>query len=639
MENPVSPYTYRRWIVSLFVSVLIAVSSAGCSEDSASSGRAPAGGGGSGGSGGGAVNDGDGFEGAAGGGGSAGPSAGLDSEALVNNPVEELFANTERSPIDFLESSGASPQGYAETVATCYSESGACEESFCAPFAACCVATGGCCMPLESLPLPDSLEFADCSGSTIEDCAAGAGFEANAFGAESPLITSRGLVPNGSPTSEAGALLGDSLNLSNERVTVAVEFVPPIGCNGSCLESAGVGFTPDSGDGRFNGAEVALLYSGSREEVSVLVGDQVVDSFESTDASATWSLVLSPSGSAEVLRDGATLGVYPYEPMLLERARLAFFGRSLFSNTSSAAIARVASAVELCDSPRGWTERVPVSVTVDGSLDPAFTAAAEPSLLDDPTSSTVAFALDGQIYLGEIVDDTIDVSSSTVPLAASESFDVGGVTEPELFSFGETLLLYYTAFDGAGVGSIGSATAVDGELIKDDVPVLTPSGDVVSYESPTVRTRDGLAVLIVRATLASGATELRAFYTSDPAMGWSRIVDGTLEALTRVDDPTEDLTAPSLIVHNSAYQLYYSRRVGTRWTVEVAASDELLFWRPLGEALGPSEDGFDSLGARGLDARSGSDQIDAIYMGQDGVSFGPGRALRPAPSDTAATAF
>ena len=99
------------------------------------------------------------------------------------------------------------------------------------------------------------------------------------------------------------------------------------------------------------------------------------------------------------------------------------------------------------------------------------------------------------------------------------------------------------------------------------------------------------------------------------------------------------MTAPSLIVHNSAYQLYYSRRSGTRWTVEVLASDELLVWRPLGEALGPSGEGFDSLGARGLDARSRLDEIDALYTGQDAVSFSLGAARRPAPSDTASTAF
>jgi hypothetical protein len=141
--------------------------------------------------------------------------------------------------------------------------------------------------------------------------------------------------------------------------------------------------------------------------------------------------------------------------------------------------------------------------------------------------------------------------------------------------------------------------------------------------------------MIVRATLSSGGTELHAFYSVDPDTGWARIVDGTLEELTRVDDASSEITSPSLIVHNSAYQLYYARRTGTRWAIELATSDELLIWRPLGETLGASGEGFDSLGARGPDARSLPDRVEMVYTGQDGVSFRLGIASRAAPSDTA----
>jgi hypothetical protein len=561
-----------------------------------------------------------------------------NSDGLFNNPVEELFADVVRSPFDFLDALGSAPQSYVDSVTSCFADPRACEESFCAPFAACCVATGSCCMALAAPPLPDLLQFASCSGGSVEDCAASAGFGATTFGEQTPFISERGLVPNGSSSSESGALVGDPVNLGTQRVSVEARFAPPVGCNGNCLESAGVGFTRGAGDD-FEGAAVGLLFSGSREQVSLLVDGQAVDSFESGGASTIWTLLLSPTGTVEVVRDGSTLGVHVFDPASLRTARLAVFGRSLFSSSSSAAIARIATTVELCDSPRGWVERVPVAVTLDGTPDLSLSAASEPSLLDDPSSTTVAFELDGEIYLGEMRGDTIDVSSLGTPLAPGDTFDADRVGEPELFVFGNAVYLYYTAVDASGRGSIGAARLVEGELLKDAVPVLAPEGEVVSYESPTVRTREGLAVLIVRATLSSGATELRAFYTSDPATSWEPILDGTLEALTRVDDPTEEITAPSLIVHNSAYQLYYSRRLGTRWTVEVTTSDELLYWRPLGESLGPGGDGFDALGARGLDARSGQDQIDALYVGQDGVSFSLGRALRPAPSDTASTAF
>ena len=117
------------------------------------------------------------------------------------------------------------------------------------------------------------------------------------------------------------------------------------------------------------------------------------------------------------------------------------------------------------------------------------------------------------------------------------------------------------------------------------------------------------------------------------------MVNGDLEQLTRVEDATSELTGPSLIVHNSAYQLYYGRRTGTRWAVELAVSDELLLWRPMGEVLGGSGEGFDSLGARSPDAISQPDRIDIVYSGQDGVSFHLGGASRAAPSDTAPSIF
>jgi hypothetical protein len=90
-----------------------------------------------------------------------------------------------------------------------------------------------------------------------------------------------------------------------------------------------------------------------------------------------------------------------------------------------------------------------------------------------------------------------------------------------------------------------------------------------------------------------------------------------------------------LIIHNSAYQLYYARRTGTRWSVELAVSDELLVWRSIGDVLGGSDEDFDSLGARSPDALSQPDRIDIVYSGQDGVSFRLGAASRAAPSETA----
>jgi len=216
-----------------------------------------------------------------------------------------------------------------------------------------------------------------------------------------------------------------------------------------------------------------------------------------------------------------------------------------------------------------------------------------------------------------------------------------GVGYPELVWDGNFLLLFYTAWDGIGAGSIRAAVSAQDppSFMKSDGAVLAPSGDVVSYEAPSVVYHDGLWLLVVRATLANGFTELRAFYTSNLDLTWEPVINGGLEQLTRVEDATSEITDPSLIVHNSAYQLYYARRTGTRWAVELAVSDELLLWRPMGEVLGGSGTGFDSLGARSPDALSQPDRIDIVYAGQDGVSFRLGTASRAAPSDTAPSIF
>ena len=48
---------------------------------------------------------------------------------------------------------------------------------------------------------------------------------------------------------------------------------------------------------------------------------------------------------------------------------------------------------------------------------------------------------------------------------------------------------------------------------------------------------------------------------------------------------------PGLLVHNSAYHLYYGRRSGARWTVEKSVQ-RMLLWRALGRSLGASGAGL-----------------------------------------------
>lgn len=623
---------FAAW--ALFVAATMAMF--GCAADTSNSaaGGAP-------------TNDGE-FDGSGGSGGdlggAGGPGApafeGVGRQGLSDNPLDLLFADPARGPLDPPSMDGAEALDYATAADGCYASSEACGAPECAAFAACCVDTTACCEPVASPALPSVVAWDACAGETADECASGANASAATFGPSEPVLTGRGLVPNGGATSDGGVVLGEPVDAAASALRIHVVFSLPINCNGTCLESAGVTLSA-SEPGAFVDAEVGLLLSGSREVVNLMVGGVAVDAFDAGSDGTTWTLALSPQGVVEVLRDGTSVGTSTFDASALTSAQLVLYGRNLGAAASSAAIASVEVESLSCDSPRGWTDREPFEVFLQDMALPPHAVGASPSIETDG-STWVAYALEGEIYVAErTAPDALTLDSPTPALVVTESGEAGGLADPELVSDGESLHLFYTARDSDGVGSIGVAISPQDPLVfvKEPAPTLAPEGDVVSFDAPTVVYRDGLWLMVVRATSASGATSLRAYYTSFLASGWTRVINGALETLTEVSDPTTDVTDPSLIVHNSAYQLYYARRVGTRWSIELAVSDELVLWRSIGEALGGSGAGFDALGGRSPDAISGPGRIDLVYSGQDGVSFRLGAATRAAPSESAPSVF
>jgi hypothetical protein len=623
----------ERW-KWLTLAAVLAVVSFGCgeTESAGSSPAVDAGAGGSAGSGGNsAVN---------GGGGAEAPNF---ADALGENPA--LFADPQRNPGDFLGLStdateGA--QGYADAALACYSTPNACGGPDCGAFASCCVNTGACCAPVvDNAALPAALDFRTCGLLDLLDCAAASSAMTATFGELEPVLSARGLVPNGTANAEGGALIGEPVDLASQRVELDVQFALPVGCGGTCLESAGVAFTATA-PGAFVDAEVGLLLSGSRELVNVMIGNEVADSFFAGPGSTKWRLVLSPNGLAELFRDGALQGQYAFDAVALTQAQLVAFGRNLSATANSAAIASIEVKVADCDNPRAWSERQPVSVSIGVNDAARHAFGASPSLVDLGQSKQVAYELDGEIYVGELVTPgEVFVAVPAPVLVPSTPDEAMGLGDPELVFDGSNVFLFYTARDASAAGSIRAAVSDLGlsAFTRTGASGLIPAGDVVSYDAPTVAYRAGLWLLVVRATHSDGATELQAFYTSNLDDGWAPVVNGGLEQRTRVESATSEITEPSLMIHNSAYQLYYARRNGTRWSVELLVSDELLLWRPMGDVLGGSDEAYDSLGARSPDAISGPDRIDMVYSGQDGVAFRLGTASRIAPSDTAPSIF
>ena len=213
------------------------------------------------------------------------------------------------------------------------------------------------------------------------DCAESNGTNALSFGELEPVLTARGLVPNGTAEAEGGAVIGEPVNLSSQRVELDVQFALPIGCSGTCLESAGVAFTA-SEPGAFVDAEVGLLLSGSRGLVNVMIGNEVADSFFAGPGSSKWRLVLSPGGSAQVFRDAVPQGRYAFDANALSQARLVAFGRNLGDTTDSAAIAAIQVELAYCDNPQAWSERQPLSVSIGVDDCPRHAFGAGPSIVD-----------------------------------------------------------------------------------------------------------------------------------------------------------------------------------------------------------------------------------------------------------------
>ncbi len=612
----------------LALATLLALALAGCGSSSQSSGApgqnptdfgAGAGGGA-------------GFENVGGQGGTGAPTNDGAFGGIGDNDIDEFAADPGRAGPDV-----AGAESYEAEASFCYDTPASCGGDGCEAFASCCVATGACCQPTAGeAGLPSELDFQQCAGEEVAACGAGDATAA-AFGPAEPVIVDRGLVPNGNAVIEGGVLVGDPVNLSSTRVELSVRFSLPIGCGATCLQSAGVAFTASTPDTLVD-ADIGLLLSGSRNEVSVMVGNAVAASFDAGTDATVWRLVLSPEGTAEVFRDEVSQGVFEFDAAGLTQAQLVIFGRNLGAISSSAAVASLDVQSSLCDSPSAWEDRMPLEVTFQGTGVPGHASGRSPSVVDQGATRLVAYEVDGEIFVGEqIAPGVLELDSLAPARSATAVFEASGVGDPELVADDGALVLFYTGRDDSGAGTVALAVSDDGSPSFDGqaTPLLTPGGDVLSYDAPTVFRRDGLWVLIARATLPDNASELRAFYTNELGTPWTRIVGGGLESLTRTDGPGSEITDPSLIVHNSAYQLYYARRTGTRWALELAVSDELLLWRSLGEVLHGSDAGFDSLGARSPDAISGPDRVDVVYSGQNGVSFDLGTAARIAPSETA----
>ena len=157
--------------------------------------------------------------------------------------------------------------------------------------------------------------------------------------------------------------------------------------------------------------------------------------------------------------------------------------------------------------------------------------------------------------------------------------------------------------------------------------------------APTVYQRSGFWVMVLKLDSEDGAAELTAFVSPALGTGWEQLESPDLERISRQRNnlvTRTEISSASLSVHNSSYRLYFAERIGTRWKIQMLASDELLLWRHFGEvfenSLASTE--FDFIGVLEPDVVSVGDQVHMYYEGTDALSSVIGVLTRSAASDS-----
>jgi predicted GH43/DUF377 family glycosyl hydrolase len=390
----------------------------------------------------------------------------------------------------------------------------------------------------------------------------------------------------------------------------------------------------------------SLRLSGSRAELSFVIGDEVVQRFELPEGGRqVWALVMRPDGTAEAIRDGGAVARSPVAS--LGPARVVVYGRNrnpMASSPLGARITNLSVSASLCDMPTAWSARGELSLRgTAGSFD--VDDAEGPSVAyDDEETLFLAYASDGEIFVGRrsgVSPTEVEVANGPdVPaLRPTHDFEMGGLSDPELVWNDGAWVLFYTATDASGRRRIGQATSDDGVTFTAiGTPVLEPDGTVEELESPTVVIHfSGTWLMIARATDDAGRTFLAPFHSGNQGLDWNKIpadsLDAVMGATGRFD--ADEVASPSLIEHNGAWQLYYAGRRGTRWSIGLVLSDDLLYWRRANDGrpvLSRSSNGFDRLGVTGPDAhaRDSIDEVELFYVGTDGLRDRPGSTRREA---------
>jgi len=518
------------------------------------------------------------------------------------------------------------------------------------------VGAADCCEPVPVSDLPEgTVSFDGCTG-VAETCLNGR-LAATAFGFPEPRMRDGGLYPAGEADHDSGLLVGEPVDLGAYRVDVGAVFAEPADCGASCLEGVSVGFSTQTGfsDRTHVRPLVALSYSGSRDEVSLVVGDTRVQSWQHDGDMQRWRLLLRPTGWLEVFAEGTEEALARRQVSPASAAQLVVYGRNRNPGSATpegARLEELSVTTALCDIPWGWSERNRISFRLGGGLgDWEPSSVRAPSLAyDSEGRAAVAFEHDGSIFFARRAsirpeDDEL-VLQHGVDVPALEPRTDGEVRDPELLAREDGgWLLFYTEEDDAGRRAIGLAKLDPGAMTPTferdgEDPLLKPSDfGFDALEAPTVvRHFTGELVAVVRATIGETHTlEVFRRGAADGASWWHMEASGLPDAVRAAAGAggfdSDEIGEPALVVHDGAWQLYYAGRRGTRWNVGLLASDALVSWRRIDAGMGVlSRRGshYERVGVSEPSVVSLGNGAEVVYAGTDGTRWQLGRAYRAA---------
>lgn len=509
-----------------------------------------------------------------------------------------------------------------------------CAPERCSRVPACCVASAreDCCRTLDPVELVRTIACGD-EGTCLEPHES-----LRYFGGELPVLEDGGLVPQGG-LGHGGVALADTVDPRAMNVTLdALIDVPTERCV-DCVDVAGLALiesVPEPGARAL--VSFGVLVSGSRDELVVIVADEVVVRRQLVAGARSVRLTTDVEGAGGIHVDGEVIADIGGLSLPV-RAYLTVLGRTSNRAGEPAVRVRTASAtLAECDVPWALARRAaPVLPWSGASWSPD--EVRRPSVVswtdgDGVARALMAFAYGGEIFLagrtglGEFRHPDYDPG----PPAFELTDELEVAYDPWLVIHDERFVLYFVGADRVGrVGIWRTAGGPRfGQTFGPPAPVIDPSAlGVGELTGPTVLPGDRWR-MVAREQGESGA-RLIELVSDDEGSTWTfaRVI-ATPHAEDVFAFDRDDVYAPALIEVPAGgglttTRLYHAARRGTRSSIGLYVEGEGT-WRRIGEVLQPGQQGFDAFGVADPAPLMESGAVRLYYAGTDGARFRIGTA-------------